>query len=318
LAKIVVVGSSNTDMAVLTPRIPVPGETVMGGDFMMVGGGKGANQAVAAARLGADVTFVARVGNDVFGEQAIESFKKDGIRTDYVTMDDQAPSGVALIFVDEGAENVIVVAPGANNRLQPEHVEMARAEIETADALVMQLEIPIETVTAAADIARRAGTKVILNPAPARELPKSLLGMVDVLTPNETEAALLAGLSTTDVMKPEEIGRKLLDMGVGAVVMTLGSQGALVVIKDEATRIPALKVEAVDTTAAGDAFNGALAVALAEGKSLVEAAQFAVKSAALSVTKAGAQPSLPTRQEVEAFATRQELVISTDEENWKD
>jgi ribokinase len=288
-------------MVVMTPKIPAPGETVIGRDFVMAGGGKGANQAVAAARLGANVTFITRVGADIFGEKAIESFKKDGIQTDYISRDDKAPSGVALIFVDKNAENVIAVAPGANNRLIPEHVQQAQKAIETADAVVMQLEVPIETVVIAAEIAHKAGTKVILNPAPAQNLPSSLLKMVDVLTPNETEAALLIGMASTDSVKPEEAGKKLLDLGVGAVVMTLGAKGALIVTKEYIKQVAAPKVDSVDTTAAGDAFNGALAVALAEYDNLEVATKFAVRAAALSVTKVGAQPSLATRSEVEAF-----------------
>ncbi len=297
-----VVGSSNTDMVATTPKIPVPGETVMGSGFVMAQGGKGANQAVAAARLGAKVTFVARVGRDVFGDQAVASFERDGICTDFVSRDDEAPSGIALIFVEDSGENVIVVAPGANDQLSPDHVSAAKEQIESADALVMQLETPVEAICAAADIAKKAGTRVVLNPAPARELPASLLKMVDVLTPNETEAALLLGLSSTDGMDPEAAARELMNLGVGAVVMTLGSSGAIVVDGTSAVKVPALKVDAVDTTAAGDAFNGALAVALAEGSSLQDAARFAVKAAAIAVTRLGAQPSLPTRQETDSLA----------------
>jgi ribokinase len=302
LAKITVVGSSNTDMVVMTPRIPSPGETVIGGEFVMVGGGKGANQAVAAARLGAEVTFVARVGSDVFGSRAVEDFRREGIKTEFIGVDEGARSGVALIFVDEKGENVIVVAPGANGRLAPEHIEQARCPIEQSDVLIVQLEVPVETVAAAAEIAHRGATKVILNPAPAQDLPKSLLAMVDVLTPNETEAARLVGLESLDGTDPEEVGRELLAMGVGAVVMTLGSQGALIVTADEMSRVEAPKVDPVDTTAAGDAFSGALGVALAEGKSLKAAAEFATRVAAISVTRLGAQPSLPTRAEVDSFA----------------
>jgi ribokinase len=301
LAKIVVVGSSNTDMVVMTPKIPAPGETVIGGNFMMAGGGKGANQAFAATRLCADVTFIARVGMDMFGEQAIENLKRDGIRTDYISRDNEAPSGVALIFVDKNAENIIAVAPGANDRLSSEHILQAQEAIEVADVVIMQLEIPIKTVEVAAKIAHESGTKVILNPAPAQDLPLSLLKMVDVLTPNETEAALLTGLPSTDGIRPEEAGKKLLDLGVGAVVMTLGAKGALIVTKDYIKNVTAPKVDAVDTTAAGDAFNGALAVALAEGSDLEAAVKFAVNAAALSVTKIGAQPSLATRSEVDEF-----------------
>lgn len=297
LPRIVVVGSSNTDMVVKTDRIPMPGETVIGGDFVMAGGGKGANQAVAAARLGAEVTFVARLGRDVFGDQAIEGFQHDGINTEYVTRDKDTPSGVALIFVDANGENVIVVAPGANDRLQPEHVQQARKAFDSADVLLVQLEVPLDTVTAAVSMAKETGTTVILNPAPARELPDSLLKMVDVLTPNETEAARLSGVDPT-TMEPGEVGENLLALGVQTVVMTLGAQGGIIITRDGALHFEALKVDAVDTTAAGDAFSGALAVALAEGKDLKDAAGFAAKVAALSVTRMGAQPSLPTRQEV--------------------
>jgi ribokinase len=296
MARIVVVGSSNTDMVVKTDSIPRPGETVIGGDFVTAGGGKGANQATAAARLGADVTFVARVGRDLFGDIAVEAFRQEGMNTDYVTRDETAPSGVALIFVDRHGENVIVVAPGANSCLRPQHVEAARKSIESADALVMQLETPIETVVSAAVVARGSGVKVILNPAPACELPRSLLEMVDILTPNETEAARLAGLDVND-MDPEEAARRLLDLGVGAIVITLGARGGLVVTGDEVIRFPAPKVVAVDTTAAGDAFSGALAVAVAEGTDMKSAVRFAAAAAAVSVTRVGAQPSLPTRAE---------------------
>ncbi len=275
-------------------RFPLPGETVAGNDFLIAGGGKGANQAVAAARLGADVTFVARLGSDVFGTQALRNFKKDGICTDYITRDEQTASGVALIFVDANGENVIAVAAGANNQLRPEHIQSARCAIEEADVLVMQLEIPLDTATATAEVARNAGTKVILNPAPAMHLPKTLLANVDVLTPNETEAAFLTGKD----LQPEQAARRLLDMGITTVVMTLGAKGALVVLRGNSCHVPSPQVKALDTTAAGDAFNGALAVGLAEGRDIIDATRFAVKTAAISVTRAGAQPSLPYRREV--------------------
>lgn len=296
------VGSSNIDMVVMTDRIPLPGETVMGNKFVMAGGGKGANQAVAAARLCADVTFVARLGSDVFGDQSIEKLSNEDIDCRFVTRDAETPSGVALIFVDGNAENCIVVAPGANETLKPEHVVQAKGTIEGADVLITQFEVPLETVAEAVEIAHAAGVKVILNPAPARELPKELLSMVDVLTPNETEAAILAGMEPSDAIDPEKVGRKLLDLGVGAVVMTLGSKGALIVTNDGAEMVPSQKVEPVDTTAAGDAFNGGLAVALAEGRSLTDAARFGAKAAAIAVTRVGAQPSLATRAEVDAIA----------------
>ncbi|MDO8589645.1 MAG: ribokinase [Armatimonadota bacterium] len=293
--KIVVVGSSNTDMVVKTERIPAPGETVIGGDFVIAAGGKGANQAVAAARLGADVTLVARVGSDLFGDKSVENFKREGIDTDFVVRDPDAPSGVALIFVDRRGENSIVVAPGSNARLSPDDVDKAAELIRTADALVMQLEAPMETVARAAEIAHGAGALVILNPAPAGVVPQATLAKVDVLIPNESEAAQLAALDTRD---EEELGRALLGAGVKSVIVTLGSKGALLVQRSGSRRFAAPKVDAVDTTAAGDSFTGALACALAEGRKMADAIAFATAAAAISVTRMGAQPSLPRRDEI--------------------
>ena len=298
--KIVVVGSSNTDMVVKTEHIPALGETVIGGDFVVAAGGKGANQAVAAARLGADVTFVARVGKDVFGDQSVENLKREGIRTDYIVRDGDAPSGVALIFVDERGENSIVVAPGSNARLTAADVERAAERIRAADAVVMQLEIPIQAVAKAAEIAHTAGARVILNPAPARDVPKQVLANVDVLIPNESEAARLAGVHDSNIHDAESLGRKLLDMGVRSVVITLGSKGGLLIDGSGVETFSAPRVQAVDTTAAGDAFTGALACVLAEGNPARDAVRFAAQAAAISVTRMGAQPSLATRNEVEA------------------
>lgn len=301
MARVAVVGSSNTDMVARTGRIPTPGETVMGREFQMLPGGKGANQAVAAARLGAEVTFIACLGTDVFGDRALEGFQKEGMVTRFIFRDEDEPSGVALIFVDEAGENVIVVAPGANDRLTPQHVEQAREAIIAADVLVMQLETPLETVERAAEIAHAANVPVVLNPAPARDLPASLLRRVTCITPNESEAALLAGLKGCHQRSEEDIARELLQRGPEMVVMTRGARGALCVSQDEVLAVPAPKVQAVDTTAAGDAFNGALAVALAEKRPLREALSWAAAAAALSVTRAGAQPSLPTRSQVQEF-----------------
>jgi ribokinase len=308
MAKIVVVGSSNTDMVVKTPHLPAPGETVLGGEFVMAAGGKGANQAVAAARLGAEVTFVARVGQDVFGEQALAGFEREGMITEYVTADPAAASGVALIFVDETGENSIAVASGANAHLSPGDVRKARRAIETADVLLVQLETPVETVLAAARMAHQAGVRVILNPAPAPAdpLPAELLACVDILTPNENELALLAGGPAS----VEQAAGQVLGRGVGTVIVTLGARGALIATPDARLPVPSFPVEAVDTTAAGDAFNGGLAVALAEGKGLTEgkeltgAVRFANACGALATTRLGAQPSLPTRDEVAAFWAR--------------
>jgi ribokinase len=303
MAKIVVVGSSNTDMVVKTPHLPAPGETVLGGEFVMAAGGKGANQAVAAARLGAEVTFVARVGQDVFGEQVLAGFEREGLITEHVTADPTAASGVALILVDAMGENSIAVASGANACLSPGDVQRARQAIEAADVLLLQLETPLETVLAAAQIAHRAGVRVILNPAPAPAdpLPAALLACVDILTPNENELALLAGASAS----VEQAAGQVLSQGVETVIVTLGARGALIVTRNTRQTVPSFPVDAVDTTAAGDAFNGGLAVALSEGKKLAKAIRFANACGALAATRLGAQPSLPTRAEVAPFWKRE-------------
>ena len=299
-ARVVVVGSANTDMTARVARLPKPGETVLGTGFESLPGGKGANQAVAAARLGASVTFIACVGADGLGDDMVLGLEAEGINTRYVVRDPDAPTGVALITVDEATgENVIVVASGANAKLSVGLVDMAAALIREADVLVCQLESPLETVAAALKLARAAGRTTILNPAPAQALPDEMLSLVSALTPNETEAALLAGDAA---LTPEAAARTLQARGVGQVAVTLGVAGVLLVSAGGATRIPGRAVaQAVDTTAAGDCFTGALAVALGEGKSLQEAAAFANAAAALSVTKSGAQPSLPSRFEVEEF-----------------
>ncbi|MDZ7376465.1 MAG: ribokinase [candidate division KSB1 bacterium] len=299
--KIVVVGSSNTDMIVKVPRIPKPGETILGGKFSTAAGGKGANQAVATARAGGEVTFIARVGDDMFGQQALRGFEADGINTRFVKTDPVEPSGVALIFVDESGENSIAVASGANARLSPGDVEEAAEAIRSADILLMQLETPLETVRRAAEIARGAGVKVILNPAPAMPLDDGLLANLTIITPNESEAELLTGVPVTDTATAETAAKALLDRGVEVVIITLGSKGALLKTREQSKVIPGFKVKAVDDTAAGDVFNGALAVALAEGKSLEQAVRFANAAAALSVTKLGAQPSVPLRSEIESM-----------------
>ncbi len=301
--RIVVVGSSNTDMVVKGQRLPAPGETVTGGQFLMAAGGKGANQAVAAARLGAQVTFVAKVGSDMFGDQAVAGYRKEGIVTDFILRDPQNATGVALILVDQKGENLISVASGANHALSPEDVQRAAEPIRAADLLVLQLEIPIETVACAASLAAEAGVPVILDPAPAPAGPldPSLLKHVTYVKPNETEAERLTGIPVRDEASARQAAAKLLESGVRCAVITMGAKGALWVDGDQSGFVPGLRVEAVDSTAAGDAFSGALACALARGLGLEEAVRYASLVGALSVTRLGAQPSLPTRQEVERF-----------------
>jgi ribokinase len=299
--RIVVVGSSNTDMIIQAARIPRPGETILGGQFSMAAGGKGANQAVAAARAGGNVTFIARVGDDMFGQQAVSGFVKDGIDVKHVIKDRQAASGVALIFVAADGENSIGVASGANGRLSPDDVRGAAAAVTSADVLIMQLETPLETVRAAAEMAAAKGVRVILNPAPAQPLDDHLLKLVSVLTPNETEAELLTGVKVDNEANADKAAKVLRDKGVDMVIITLGARGVFVSSADMVGMVAGFKVEAVDTTAAGDVFNGALGVALAEARPLGEGLRFANAAAALSVTKLGAQPSAPTRAEIESF-----------------
>jgi len=297
--KIVVIGSSNTDMVVRTPALPRPGETVLGGEFIMAPGGKGANQAVAAARAGGEVTFIARIGDDIFGRQSLEGLVRDGIHIEHIVEDKNSPSGVALIIVGPDGENCIAVASGSNAGLAAADVRKAKAVISSADIVLLQLESPLETVQEAAGIAAAAGVPVILNPAPARALSDDILKNVAYLTPNETEAEILTGITLIKSSDLAEAAGMLLAKGMKAVLITLGANGVYVASREKQEVVPAFKVIPVDTTAAGDAFNGALAVALAERKPLFEAARMANAAAALATTKMGAQPSLPGRKDID-------------------
>ena len=301
---IVVIGSSNTDLIIRVPRIPRAGETLLGGEFMSAAGGKGANQAVGVARSGGKAALIARVGTDAFGDRAIDGLRRDGVDVTGVFRDKLAASGVALIFVARDGENSIAVAGGANARLSPADVNKAAGVIRAAALLVAQLETPLATVIAAAVVAVKAGVPVILNPAPARALPNRLLKLISILTPNETEAELLTGIKVTDEAAAARACAKLRARGVRTVILTLGSRGAYLADAGEQRLVPGFKVKAVDSTAAGDIFNGALSVALAERKPLRDAVRFANAAAALSVTRLGAQPSAPTRAEIERFLGR--------------
>ncbi len=297
-AKIVVVGSANMDLVVKAERIPAPGETVLGGEFATIPGGKGANQAVAAARLGGDVVFVGRVGMDAFGVALRSEMERAGVQTHTLKSDSEAPSGVALIGVSAAGENAIMVAPGANGRVCEADILATESVIAAADWLVVQLEIPLEAVQSAITVAKRHGTRVLLNPAPAQLLPLALLQCVDVLTPNEHEALTLLGGTATGREDMESVAEELQALGIGRVIITLGAQGCLVADTGGTRRYAAPVVTAVDTTAAGDCFSGALAVGLGEGAELAAAVAFALSAASLSVTRMGAQPSLPTRSEL--------------------
>jgi ribokinase len=296
--KIVVIGSSNVDLIIKGDKIPKQGETVLGGIFYKAAGGKGANQAVAASRAGGEVSFISCVGNE-YGEESIEGFRKDGINVDYVKKDPDVATGIALILVDKNGENSISVASGANLSLTVSDIQKAQKIIKDADVLLMQLEIPIEVVEEAAKIASSAGVKTILNPAPAQPLSDELLKSVTILTPNESETELLTGMEVKNDTDAVNAASMILTKGVEVVIITIGSKGALLATKDETTIISGHNVEAKDTTAAGDVFNGALALAIAENKSLNEAIQFANAAAAVSVTRMGAQPSAPKRKEIE-------------------
>ncbi|MDD4033368.1 MAG: ribokinase [Bacteroidales bacterium] len=296
--KILVIGSSNTDMVIQTRKFPAPGETILGGKFFMNPGGKGANQAVAAQRLGGSVSFVGKIGNDIFGKQAVQLLENEGINVRYVAVDPENPSGVALITVDSKAENSIVVAPGSNGTLNPADFDKAQPELESAYFVLMQLEIPIPTVEYIARLAAQKEKKVILNPAPAASLSDELLRNLYLITPNETEAEILTGIRVSDEASALQAATFLHNKGVHIVIITMGAAGAFLLENGSSGMVPAPLVKAVDTTAAGDTFNGALVVALSEGKSLQESVTFANLAASVSVTRPGAQSSVPYRKEL--------------------
>lgn len=293
---ILVIGSSNTDMVIRVQRIPTLGESVMGGEFMMNPGGKGANQAVAAARLQGKITFITKVGNDIFGEEALKHYEKEGIDIRFAKTDPQLPSGTALIMVDPKGDNCLAVAPGANGNLTPADIDEAKAAFADASLILMQLETPMETILHVCEIAR--DKKIILNPAPAAQLPAAVLDCLYAITPNQTEAELLTGVKVDSQEAAEEAAKVFQKMGVQNVLITMGSKGAFIRSGEVSEFVPAEKVKALDTTAAGDTFNGALCVGLAEGMSLAEATRFANKAAAISVTRLGAQASTPYRHEL--------------------
>ena len=299
MKEILVIGSSNTDMMIKTDKLPGPGETILGGKFLLTPGGKGANQAVAATRLGGKVTFVMKRGNDLFGNQTLGLMMREGIETDYIIKDNDNPSGVALIIVDSKGENCIVVAPGANSNLMPEDIPEELFDCGKFRILLLQLEIPMVTVEYCARMASKCGMKVILNPAPAQPLSDELLKYIDLVTPNEIEAGALSGISLTDRESTEKAAGIIQKRGVKNVIITMGQKGVYVLSPLFTGLVPGIEVDAVDTTGAGDIFNGALAVGLLEEEMDTEkAVEFANRAAAKSVTKMGAQASAPYRNEL--------------------
>jgi ribokinase len=297
--KIIVIGSSNTDMVIRSQKMPRPGETVLGGDFMMNQGGKGANQAVAVAKLGGHTMFIGKIGNDIFGKQTVEMLGKLGIDTTHVTISDR-PSGVALINVDASGENSIAVASGANADLTPADIDAAENDIANAALIIMQLESPLETVEYAAKVAKKHGVTVILNPAPApaQPLSASLLENVDIIIPNKTEAEIISGIEISDEESEQSAINAIHAMGIKTVIFTLGSKGALLCEDGTSQLIPTFKVKAIDTTAAGDTFCGAFCVAISEGRPIRDAILFANRAGSITVTRMGAQQSIPTRDEI--------------------
>ena len=299
--KVVVVGSFMMDLVIKAERRPQKGETLIGQQFGMFGGGKGNNQAIAAVRLGGDVTMVGRLGMDSFGDTLMDALVEEGVEIRFIVRDAEVGTGVGSPVIDADGDNSIIIVPRANMRLSAADVDRAASAISDSDVLLLQLEVPIAASQRAAEIAKSSGTKVILNPAPAQDLPDSFLAQVDILTPNQVEAELLCGVEVSDSEGAERAARILLDRGVSAVILTLGEGGALLFKDGLTTSIPAYRVNVVDTTAAGDAFCGALATALARGEALEDAVVFANAAGALAVTVLGAAPSMPTVKQITEF-----------------
>ncbi len=297
--KVLVIGSYNEGLWVVGGRLPKPGETVIGDHFDMGPGGKGSNQAIQIARLGGDVEFMVKIGKDLFGEEAKRLFEKEGIHTDYLKVDPEVHTGAGLICVDDDGQNLISVAPGANFRLTPEEIDETPGLFDSCKYLLMVLEIPVSVVYHATEKAKEKGVTVVLNPAPAQKLDPKYLAMIDILTPNETETEVITGMAVTDVPSATVAGRRLVDQGVGTALITMGKAGSVLVTQDQEKHFPAPEVKAVDTTGAGDAFNGGLVYALAAGKSLDEAIEFASKVGAYSVLSMGVVPGLATLKNIE-------------------
>lgn len=300
---VLVIGSVNMDLVVKVDRFPNPGETILSNNFQMFPGGKGANQAVCTSKLGAKTSFIGKIGKDQFGEKLSASLEKNGVNLDNLIIDQSLNSGIAIITVDNSGQNEIIVVPGSNMNLTPEEISNKQKLFSETNVVLAQLEIPIETVLKAAEFSNESDTFFILNPAPARKLSDKLLKCVDFLTPNETELELLSGMSIKNIENTGEAAKSLLKKGVKNIIVTLGAKGALFVNKNKVELFPAYKVNAVDSTAAGDAFNGAFAFALSNGESISEAIVFANKIASISVTRMGAQSSMPGRDEVEKFVS---------------
>jgi ribokinase len=295
--KILVIGSSNTEMIFATPVIPAAGETILGSSFSSSPGGRGVNQAISAARAGGKVEFIGRTGNDIFGKQIIEALKKDHVNTDSVILDDDSPSGVSSILVDEHGASAITITPGANSHLSQKDIQ-AKLIVEPGDIVLIQLDIPIETVKYAATMANHIGARVILNPAPALPVSDDLLKSISILTPNASEAEALTGITITDERSAELAGRILLERGLKRVIITLRSEGAMVIDNGGAEHVPGFEMPSIDTSVVNDVFNGALVVALAEGKNFYESVLFANAAAALSASKPGALTSIPYKSDI--------------------